>query len=290
MFGFGIGWAAIAPLAGAAIAPGVISPDGSRRTVQHLEGGIIRELLARDGEVVEVGQPLVVLEGVDARAEVGRLEERLRTLAATEARLVAERASAAAIEFSHPILADRADPKVAAARRAQANQLEARRAADANREAILGQRIEQLHCQIAGHERQLEANRHQRELIEDEASDVEQLYRKGLERKSRLLALQREQADLLGEEGELRALIARAQEAIGETLLQISDLRIQRVEGIDAEFAKVQMERGEFGGGAGSGAPRQAAQDRYPCPGRWHRPQLSLQDHGRGDPPGRSDP
>src|SRR5919108_2761106 len=68
VFGFGIGWAAIAPLAGAAIAPGVISPDGSRRTVQHLEGGIIRELLARDGDVVEVGQPLMVLEGVDARA------------------------------------------------------------------------------------------------------------------------------------------------------------------------------------------------------------------------------
>jgi HlyD family type I secretion membrane fusion protein len=245
VFGFGGGWAALAPLAGAAIAPGVISPDGSRRTVQHLEGGIIHELLARDGEIVEVGQPLVVLEGVDARAEVGRLRERLRALAATEARLIAERASAARIEFTHPILTDTADPKVAAARRAQANQLEARRAADANREAILGQRIEQLHLQIAGYERQVEANRGQRELIEEEAVDVEQLYRKGLERKARLLALQREQADLLGEEGELTALIARTQEAIGETRLQISDLRIQRMEEIDAEFAKVQMERGE---------------------------------------------
>jgi HlyD family secretion protein len=245
VFGFGGGWAALAPLAGAAIAPGVISPDGSQRTVQHLEGGIIRELLAHDGDVVEMGQPLVVLEGVDARAEVGRLEERLRTLTATEARLVAERASAAAIEFTHPILADPADPEVAAARRAQANQLEARRAADANREAILGQRIEQLHRQIAGYERQVEANRRQRELLEEETVDVERLYRKGLERKTRLLALQREQAGLLGEEGEFTALIARAQEAIGETRLQISDLRIQRMEEIDADFAQVQMERGE---------------------------------------------
>jgi HlyD family secretion protein len=245
VFGFGGGWAALAPLAGAAIAPGVISPDGSRRTVQHLEGGIIHELLARDGEVVEMGQPLVVLEGVDARAEVGRLEERLRTLTATEARLVAERAAAPAIEFTHPILADQADPEVAAARLAQANQLEARRAADANREAILGQRIEQLHRQIAGYERQVEANRRQRGLIEEETVDVEHLYRKGLERKARLLALQREQAGLLGEEGEFTALLARAQEAIGETRLQISDLRIQRMEEIDAEFAQVQMERGE---------------------------------------------
>jgi HlyD family secretion protein len=57
--------------------------------------------------------------------------------------------------------------------------------------------------------------------------------------------LQREQAGLLGEEGEFTALIARAQEAIGETRLQISDLRIQRMEEIDADFAQVQMERGE---------------------------------------------
>ena len=91
IFAVGGGWAAVAPLAGAAIAPGVISPEGSRQTVQHLEGGIIREILVRDSDVVVEGQALVVLEGVGARAEVGRLEERLRTLAAQEARLRAER-------------------------------------------------------------------------------------------------------------------------------------------------------------------------------------------------------
>jgi HlyD family secretion protein len=245
VFGFGIGWAAIAPLAGAAIASGVVSPEGSRRTVQHLEGGIIRELRVRDGDIVEVSQPLVVLEGVDARAQVGRLEERLRTLAATEARLVAERAGIPEIEFTHPILAAADDPDVAAVRRAQANQFEARRAADGSREAILNQRVEQLRLQISGYARQLDANRRQTELVAEEVTDVEQLYRKGLERKTRLLALLREKAGLFGEEGELTALIARAQEAIGETRLQISDLRIQRMAEIDAEFASVQMERGE---------------------------------------------
>ena len=88
-------------------------------------------------------------------------------------------------------------------RRAQANQFDARRAADANREAILDQRVEQLHFQIGGYARQLEANRRQRELLKEEATDVEQLYGKGLERKTRLLALLRDQAELLGEEGEL---------------------------------------------------------------------------------------
>ena len=245
IFLVGGGWAAMAPLAGAAIAPGVISPEGSRQTVQHLEGGIIREILARDGDVVAKGQPLVVLEGVGARAEVGRLEERLRTLAAEEARLRAERADAGQIRFDHPILSDAEAPAVAAVRAAQANFFETRRAAEANRAAIQGQRIDQLERQIAGQQRQLASNRRQRELIEEETSDVDQLYRRGLERKARLLALQREDAALLGEEGELQAAIAQAHEAIGETRLEIVDIRMQRIEQVDEQLADVQMQRGE---------------------------------------------
>ena len=93
LFFGGLGWwAATAPLAGAAIAPGVVSPDGSRRTVQHLEGGIIREILVDDGSVVRPGDPLIVLEDVQARAGFDVLQTRFYTLAATQARLLAEQA------------------------------------------------------------------------------------------------------------------------------------------------------------------------------------------------------
>jgi HlyD family secretion protein len=245
IFAVGGGWAAVAPLAGAAIAPGVISPEGSRQTVQHLEGGIIREILVRDSDVVVEGQALVVLEGVGARAEVGRLEERLRTLAAQEARLRAERNGAEEIRFDHAILADASAPAVVAVRTAQLNFFQTRRAAEANREAIQGQRIDQLERQIAGLQRQLVSNRRQRELIQEETTDVDQLYRQGLERKARLLGLQREDAALLGAAGELEAQIAQAEEAIGETRLEIMDIRIQRIEEIDEQFADVQMQRGE---------------------------------------------
>jgi HlyD family secretion protein len=245
IFAVGGGWAAVAPLAGAAIAPGVISPEGSRQTVQHLEGGIIREILVRDSDVVVEGQALVVLEGVGARAEVGRLEERLRTLAAQEARLRAERNGAEEIRFDHAILADASAPAVVAVRTAQLNFFQTRRAAEANREAIQGQRIDQLERQITGLQRQLVSNRRQRELIQEETTDVDQLYRQGLERKARLLALQREDAALLGAAGELEAQIAQAEEAIGETRLEIMDIRIQRIEEIDEQFADVQMQRGE---------------------------------------------
>jgi HlyD family secretion protein len=245
VFAVGGGWAAVAPLAGAAIAPGVISPEGSRQTVQHLEGGIIREILVRDSDQVAEGQPLVVLEGVSARAEVGRLEERLRTLAAQEARLRAERAEAAEIRFDHAILAAAEAPPVAAARAAQVNFFWTRRAAKANREAILAERIDQLERQIAGLQRQLASNRRQRQLIQEETADVDQLYRRGLERKVRLLALRREDASLLGEEGELEAMMAQAREAIGETRLEIMDIRMRRIEQVDEQLAQVQMQRGE---------------------------------------------
>jgi HlyD family type I secretion membrane fusion protein len=245
VFAVGGGWAAVAPLAGAAIAPGVISPEGSRQTVQHLEGGIIREILVHDSDVVAEGQALVVLEGVGARAEVGRLAERLRTLAAQEARLRAERADVAQIRFDHAILADAEAPAVAAVRAAQLNFFQTRRAAAANREAIQGERIDQLERQIAGLQRQLVSNRRQRELIQEETTDVDELYRQGLERKSRLLALQREDAALLGAAGELEAQIAQAEEAIGETRLEIMEIRIQRIEEVDEQLAEAQMQRGE---------------------------------------------
>ena len=114
-----------------------------------------------------------------------------------------------------------------------------------NREAIQGERIDQLERQIAGLQRQLVSNRRQRELIQEETTDVDELYRRGLERKSRLLALQREDAALLGAAGELEAQIAQAEEAIGETRLEIMDIRIQRIEEVDEQLAEVQMQRGE---------------------------------------------
>ena len=84
-------WVLFFNLAGGAVAPGIISPDGSRKTVQHLEGGIIKKLLVRDGDVVKAGQPLVVLENAEASAAYDVLLNQQRTLIAKQTRLEAER-------------------------------------------------------------------------------------------------------------------------------------------------------------------------------------------------------
>ena len=239
-------WAATAPLSGAVIAPGIVSPESSRQTVQHLEGGIIRELKVREGQLVKAGDPLVVLEDVHAQSEVGALTSRLRVFVATEARLRAERAGSESVKFNHPSLLDRDNPDVRASIQAEINQFRTRRENALSRAAILHQRISQLEKQIEGFRRQYEGVKRQFALIAEEVNVVDELFKKGLARKPRLLALQRAQAQLLGSEGELVARIAGAEEAIGETELQIVNLKIERQEEIDQQLSKVRGERAEL--------------------------------------------
>lgn len=232
-------WATSAPLSGAAIAPGVVSPASSRQTVQHLEGGIISEFRVEEGDRVMAGDVLVVLETVGAEAKAGANTSRLRTLAATEARLKAERDGVARLIFDHPVLKDQQSQETLTVIQAQEHQFETRRANNESRKAVLNQRVAQLQQLIEGYNRQLESVRQQYVLIQEEISGVKQLYDKGLERKPRLLALQRSQAELLGMQGELKARIASAGEAISETQLRILGLAIQRNEEVDAELAEV---------------------------------------------------
>lgn len=244
-FVVGGAWAAAAPLGSAVIASGRVGPEIGRRTVQHLEGGILETIAVHDGQRVQAGQTLVVLEDVAARAQVGALRSRLRALAAAEARLEAERTDASAIAFDHPALADRDDPAVAHLLAAEREQLRTLRADRANRTAILRQRIAQLDEQIAGHRRQREGVLRQLALIEDEIAAVQGLVEKGLAPKPRLLALQREQAELQGRQGELEAQIALARETKGETELEILNLRLDRLKEVETRLAEVRMQRTE---------------------------------------------
>lgn len=245
-FVIGGGWAATAPLSGAAIAGGMVSPESSRQTVQHLEGGIIREFRVREGDHVNANDVLLVLQSVSAQSEVGQLTARLRALAAQEARLEAERTGQKAIRFAHPSLRDQNDPEVRAAIERQLHQFETRKANDDTRVSILQQQIAQLQEQIAGADRQLQGVRRQRALIREELASVEELFRKGYEKKPRLLELKRTEAGLTGNEGELLSRAARAREAIGESRLEITNIRVERLAEVDKELTEVQTTRIEI--------------------------------------------
>ncbi len=247
LFFGGLGWwAASAPLAGAAIAPGVVSPEGSRRTVQHLEGGIVRDILVRDGSVVHAGEPLILLEDIQARAGFDALQARFYTLAATQARLLAEQSAATGVRFPDWMIeATTAPPAALEAMVAQRAMFDARAKALADRKGILRQRIEQLREEIAGLQAQIGADGRQIALVDEEIEGVEQLYRKGLERKARLLALQRTRAEIEGNRAERRARIAQAQQAIGEAELQILAQDTAQLEAVNEEASRIQSEFAE---------------------------------------------
>ena len=244
-FVVGGGWAGTAKIGGAVVAPGVVNPQSSRKIVQHLEGGIIRSFEVREGDQVEEGQPLLILEDVSARAEHEALRSKQIMLAARMAQLLAERSGADEVDFDHPALADRNDPRVRDAIEKVSNRFETREKYDAFRREILGQRSAQLEAQIVGLKRQLEGVREQQRLISQEAKIVDDMVTKGYERLPRLLALQRSQADRMSVEGELNAQVARAREAMSEVSLQIAGVDAQRLDEVDGKLVDTQEQLNE---------------------------------------------
>jgi len=238
--GFGA-WATIASLASAAIAPGLVSPDGNRKTVEHLEGGIVREIRVREGDHVNAGQVLVVLEDVRARAEFEELQERFVHLISIEARLLAELEEADSIVL--PAQLDDFDPEIfRPALSAQQRLFESRQATLQGREKILGQRVLQIEAEIDGLYQVIAATNEQLKLIAQEIEGVEILYEKGLSPLPKLLALKRAQAGLRGERASSWARIARHRQSIGETRLQLLTMREERREQAAEEISQVRTE------------------------------------------------
>lgn len=238
----GIGaWSALAPLSSAAIATGTVVSDSQRKTIQHLEGGIIAALHVTDGSHVQAGDVLVSLDATGAGAKLEELQNRQWALMAQEARLIAERDRAAAIAFPAELTERAAErPEVAALLDGQRNVFQTRRTALESQEDILSQKVAQYDEQISGLQAQVDSQSRQLALIRDELSGVRELYSKGAAPKTRVLALERTEAELEGQRGELLAEISRVRQAIGETKLNIIDVGHRFLNSVVGELQKAQ--------------------------------------------------
>lgn len=216
-------------LASAAVAPGVVSPEGRRKTIQHLEGGIIRDILVKDGDVVAEGDPLIVLEDTNASAAYQQWLGQSINFQALLARLRAEQADAATLEFPDELVRLTAEAGESEVLETQRALFEARRRSHRESRAILTQREAQIENQIVGLVAEIDSLTRQSELLTQEVAGVRELVDKGLERRPRLLSLERELARLDGERASNTAAIARAREAIGETRLQLINLDTTRI-------------------------------------------------------------
>jgi HlyD family type I secretion membrane fusion protein len=238
-------WAGTAPLASGAIASGMVRVDTNRKTVQHLEGGIVREILVREGERVKAGQVLARLEAVAVEADREVLQNQINTALADEARLAAERDGKQEIVLPAELWRRREEPALAALLANQEQLFRSERAAlDANT-AIHRRRIEQQRALIDALTKQKGFIEKQVELFAEELKTAEEMLAKGYERKPRVLGLQR---SLAGAEGELTSVqgkIGTAAETVAESEAQIEALRGQRRNAIAAELEKARAKRAE---------------------------------------------
>jgi HlyD family secretion protein len=244
--GFG-GWAALAPLEGAAVAPAQVTPEGSRKTVQHLEAGIVRRILVQDGSRVIAGEPLVQLDDTRARAEHAALLVEWRAAKAREARLLAEQEGRDAPAFPAALTeAAGAEPALARLLAGETERLNTRRAALRDQQAVLAERIAQSQAEIAGLQAQIASGGRQLALIEEEIGIVGRMLVKGLALKSRLLALERSQAEIEGTIGSDRAAIARAGQQIAESRQRSESLVSTQAEEVAADLAETRKNLAGF--------------------------------------------
>lgn len=225
--GFG-GWAAVARLDSAAVAPGAVRVESHRKTVQHVDGGIVKRLLVREGDAVKAGGVLLELDDTQPRAALAIVRQQYALGLARQARLQAELAGRPDVAFPPELVKSAADPEVAVILATQRKQFQSRREADKGQVAIFERRIGELQQEIVARTAAVNSAVRQLALIEEEIAGVQTLIDKGLERKPRLLALQRAAADLAGRRSEETANIARARQSIAALQAQIADLANQR--------------------------------------------------------------
>ncbi len=242
MFGGLVAWAAKVSLSGAVIAPGVMTVYSKRKTVQHLDGGIVSEILVRDGDYVEQGQVLIRLDATRTKANLAIVDGQLGILRVRAARLRSERDGLDQVNLDRTSLGHDEDANLSEIIAGEFQLFEARRESLGGEVAILTERTMQLEEQIRGLEAQLQSKKRQIRLLREEINDLTKLYKKGHATKTRLLALKRTAEQLNGERGEHIADIARARRSIGEAELQMIQVEKEFRQEVVNELHQVQAE------------------------------------------------
>ena len=228
--GFGA-WSMLANISGAVIAMGQVEVDQNRQVIQHLDGGIVAEVLVDEGKPVDAGQVLLRLDSKDLSGELAIVEGQLYELMARSGRLQAERDGADAITFESELLNVAAQSSdMAELVQGQTSLFEARRQSVDKEIEQLNRRAAQTESQIAGVDAQKEALEIQLALIAEELASQQDLLDRGLAQASRVLSLQREEARLRGSIGELAANRAEAEGRVTEIEIEILKLETRRRE------------------------------------------------------------
>lgn len=212
-------WAAFAPLDGAAYAPGVVTVQTYRKTVQHLEGGIVKEVLVHDGDRVTKDQPLIVLDEAPLRSEYEMNHNQLIAAKVMEARLIAERDDTTSINFD--AMEDADSLRGIEARAGETHVFNARRASRLGQISVLQERIGQLNQQIKGTDAMIATKNNLKKSYSGEIGELNELLAQGFIDKQRLLEQERKLDMLRSEVADHNSTNIKTRLQINETQLQV---------------------------------------------------------------------
>ena len=216
--GFGM-WATFVPIEGASHAVGTITVKSYKKVVQHLEGGIVKDILVQNGDRVTAGDTILVVDNTQPLAQLEIATTQLVAQSALEARLIAERDNRASVGYPQFLVNGNANAQLEIAGQNQV--FNSRKAAREGEKAVLQQRIEQLESQLVGLRAMHESKTELASSFADELKDIQTLLAEGFADKMRLREIERSSAQMRGEAAELLANIAATNVQIGETRLQI---------------------------------------------------------------------
>ena len=239
-------WAATAPLAGAAIAPGVVAASGQNLKIEHLEGGTIVSVEVKEGDRVKADQQLLTLDPTVPKAQLDRLLKSDVSLRADAARLTVERDGGESLEFTPDLQKLASDSGLADVLAEQKNEFTARLRRHKNELAILGERLGALEESVSGLEARRTAADEQLKIVKEETSRKLKLLDKGLTDRNQYTQLLRSQADLLGQVATAESQLAGVKNQINEAKGQIVRANSQRVEDSLKELSDVRSKTADI--------------------------------------------
>jgi len=237
-FGLFGSWAAFAPLDSAAYSPGVVTVQSYRKTVQHLEGGIVKDVLAHDGDMVKKGDPIIILDDSQLKAEYETTRSQLIAAKAMEARLRAERDDKSSIDFGDLLPANTVRGQEA--RDSETRVFNARRGARLGEVAVLQERIGQLNQQIKGTDAMIGTKVNLEKSYTGEIGELKELLEQGFVDKQRMLEQQRKLDMLKSEVADHSSTITKTRLQINETQLQILQINKDFNSDVVKQLAEVQ--------------------------------------------------
>ena len=243
--GFGV-WSYFAPLGSAVLAPGSVTVEGYRKTVQHLEGGIVKALHVRDGDNVEKGQVLVELDDTSSKAQLETLRGQLFSDLAREARLIAERDGKALITYPDDLKKVSSEPRIQENIHVQDQSFAVRKQSRNGEIAILKEQRQQLLAKIEGIKAQMTSRVTLSYSLNKELTDFRAMLKEGYIEKQKVAELERRLAESEGDKGDFVANIATAQTQISEISLKILQIDKDFQREVVEELSKVQTEISEL--------------------------------------------